>query len=283
MNEPEVVVIGSGAGGAAAAWKLAQLGVRVLILEAGPRYQPTADYRLFSPHWEQRRFPEKIPSKGRQTYAPLQSLDARWDHLRSWRKVGGRMNAAQTRAFWNYHHVVGLGGSTLHYVGEAHRLHPAALRMHSRFGVGADWPLTYAELEPHYLEAERIIGVAGPEDPGARQRSAPYPLPTHPHSYASQRLGAGCRQLGLTWTPNPVAILSRPYDGRPACNYCGGCHRGCPRLDKGSADITFIAKALATGNCTVVPQSQVLKLEGAMLESGVLVGADGTWKAAHRC
>lgn len=278
MKEPEVIVIGSGAGGGAAAWKLAQLGVRVHILEAGPRYQPAEDYRLFSPQWEQRRFPEKIASKGRQTYAPLQALDARWDHLRSWRKVGGRMNAGQTRAFWNYHHVVGLGGSTLHYVGEAHRLHPAALRMYSRFGVGADWPLTYAELEPYYLEAERIIGVAGPEDPGARQRNAPYPLPAHPYSYASQRLGTGCRQLGLTWTPNPVAILSQPYDGRPACNYCGGCHRGCPRLDKGSADITFITKALATGNCTVATECQVLKLEAGSqdkVEAAVYVDQGG--------
>jgi choline dehydrogenase-like flavoprotein len=106
-----------------------------------------------------------------------------------------------------------------------------------------------------------VVGVAGPADGGVRARSAPYPLPAHPLSYASQRLGEGCRKLGLSWTPNPVASLSQPYDGRPACNYCGQCTRGCSWLDKGSADLTFMAKALATGNCTLEPECQVLRLE----------------------
>jgi choline dehydrogenase-like flavoprotein len=135
------------------------------------------------------------------------------------------------------------------------------MRMQSRFGVAADWPFDYAALEPYYLQAERLIGVAGPEDPGVRSRNAPYPLPPHAHSYASQRLGKGCAALGLSWTPNSLAVLSRSYDGRPHCNYCGGCARGCPRFDKGTADITFIAKALATGNCALKTECQVLRLE----------------------
>jgi len=261
VTAPEVIVIGSGAGGAAAAWKLAQAGVRVRILEAGPHYQPSVDYRLTAPDWEQQRFPEKVPVAGRQTHGPLQRLEERWGHLLSWGKLTGRMNPGDERAFWGYHHVIGVGGSTLHYIGEAHRLHPAAMRMRSRFGVAADWPLGYAELESYYQEAERLIGVAGPGATDARHRSAPYPLPAHPLSYASQRLGEGFRKLGLSWTPNSLAALSQPYDGRPPCNYCGGCNRGCPRLDKGSADITFVAKAMATGNCTLDTECQVLRLE----------------------
>jgi choline dehydrogenase-like flavoprotein len=58
--------------------------------------------------------------------------------------------------------VVGVSGSTLGFTGEAHRLHPQAMRMHERFGVAANWPLDYAILEPYYVQAERIIGVAGP-------------------------------------------------------------------------------------------------------------------------
>jgi choline dehydrogenase-like flavoprotein len=145
------------------------------------------------------------------------------------------------------------------------------MRLRSRFGVGADWPLDYAALEPYYLQAERLIGVAGPAETGVRTRSEPYPLPAHALSFASQRLGKGCAALGLSWTPNPVAILSQAYDGRPPCNYCGGCAHGCPRLDKGTADITFIAKALATGHCTLQPECQVLRLEA---------GADDRVKAA---
>lgn len=80
-------------------------------------------------------------------------------------------------------------------------------------------------------------------------------------SYSTQKLGAGCGKLGLSWVPNPLASLSQVYDGRPPCNYCGQCARGCPRFDKGTADITFVAKAIATGNCTVETVSQVLSLE----------------------
>jgi choline dehydrogenase-like flavoprotein len=278
MNRPEVVVIGSGAGGSAFAWRLASHGVKVLILEAGPRYSPHSDYHLASPAWERARFPHKVPTQGRQTHAQLQELTPEWDDLRSWNELSGRLVQGSERVFWAYSHVIGVGGSTLHYAGESHRLHPQAMRLRSRFGFGADWPFDYAALEPYYLQAERLIGVAGSAETGVRTRAAPYPLPAHALSFASQRLGRGCGALGLSWTPNPVAILSRVYDGRPPCNHCGGCGRGCPRLDKGTADITFIAKALATGHCTLQPESQVLQLETAAddrVKAAVYVDGDG--------
>ena len=134
------------------------------------------------------------------------------------------------------------------------------MKMRSRFGVAADWPLDYAELEPYYVEAERIVGVAGPNGDTVRWRSAPYPLPPHPLSHASQLLAAGARKLGLGWVAGSRAALSRAYDGRPPCNYCGNCNRGCPIQDKGSVDVTFIRKALATGRCTVKTECQVTRI-----------------------
>ena len=201
-----------------------------------------------------------MPTRGRQTHAPLQALESRWDDVRSWNRTG-RLVRGQQRLFAAYSHILGVGGSTLHYAGESQRLHPAAMKMASRFGVAADWPFDYAELEPFYAEAERVIGVAGPEQDPTRPRSTPYPLPPHSMSYATQKLGEGCGALGLSWISNPVASLSRPYDGRPPCNYCGQCARGCPRLDKGTADLTFVAKALASGHCSLDTVSQVLQLE----------------------
>ncbi|MGR9037098.1 MAG: GMC family oxidoreductase [Gammaproteobacteria bacterium] len=261
MTRPVITVIGSGAGGAAFAWALAEAGIKVQLLEAGPRYDPLADYRIDSPRWESMRFPEKVRAGGRHTHAPFQMLESRRNDLRSWNHLSGKMVPGDRRAFWGYHHVIGVGGSTLHYTGEAHRLHPEALRMKTRFGAAADWPLDYAELEPYYLKAERLVGVAGPSEPGVRVRSAPYPLPAHPFCYASRKLGEGCGKLGLSWSPNPVVSLSGAYDGRPPCNYCGQCNRGCSRLDKGSADLTFVAKALATGNCTLKTECRILRLE----------------------
>ena len=195
------------------------------------------------------------------TFAPLQQLDGRWDDLHSWNRVIGRTNTTGQRMQDGYHHVRGVGGSTLHFTGEAHRLHPQAMRMYSRFGVAADWPFDYAALEPFYCEAERIVGVAGPAKDPIRWRSEPYPLPAHELSYASRKLADGCKQLGLNWVPNAVAALSQPYDGRPGCNYCGNCNRGCPRRDKGSVDVTFIHKAQASGYCTLQTGCQVTRIE----------------------
>ena len=119
--------------------------------------------------------------------------------------VRRRVVDGDARAFWDDSHVVGVGGSTLHYAAESHRMHPRAMQLRTLHGVAVDWPLDYGTLEPYYLQAERLIGVAGPEASLAaskdRPRSAPYPLPAHALSYASQRLGQGCAALGLSWTP----------------------------------------------------------------------------------
>ena len=259
LEKYDAVIVGSGAGGGSSAWALATAGLRVLLLEAGPAYSPT-DYRLHRSDWEGLGFPAKVDIRERQTFAPLQALDSKWDDLRSWNHLKGVINPDINRRVTGYQHVVGLGGSTLHYTGEAHRFNPMSMQMSSRFGVGADWPLSYDELEPFYTQAEQVVGVAGPNHNPIRFRSKPYPLPAHRLSYASQKLAESGDPLGLEWRANSLAALSAPYDGRPGCNYCANCTRGCPRRDKGSVDVTFIAKARATDRCDVVTDSQVVRI-----------------------
>lgn len=274
----DVVVVGSGAGGAAAAWALSEGGVNVLVLEAGPRFDPVADYRLHLPDWERRPFPDqRVRNKARHAFGPLQPLEARWDDLRSWNRNDGRTNPGELRRAWRYHHVRGVGGSTLHFQGDAHRLHPEAMRMRTRFDVAADWPMDYAELEPFYEIAERVVGVAGPGRSSLRARRDDHPLPPHVPGPAGRKIMSTGAALGMQWEPNAQAILSRPYDGRPGCNYCANCVRGCPRNDKGSVDVTFLRKAEASGRCTVVPDAQVLRIEAGPegLVRSVVFSIDG--------
>ncbi len=260
-SQIDVVVVGSGAGGGAAAWRLSDLGLRVLVLEAGPEFDPFLDYRLNRPDWELTLFPVKPGSQGRHSFGPMQPLTKDRDPLRSWGRLEGKANRTGSRFPWRYHHVRGLGGTTLHFTGEAHRLNPASMSMHSRFGVAADWPLDYAELEPYYEMAENVLGVAAAQGTGKRQRRRPAPLPPHPASFASRKVMEAAASLGVHWEANPLAVLSRSYDGRPPCNYCGGCTHGCPRTDKGSVDQTFLRRARATGRCAVLTDSPVLRLE----------------------
>ena len=270
----DVVVVGAGAGGAAVAYGLCLRGLTVLLLDAGPRFDPATDYPLTGADWDARAFPQKPGSTGTVTFAPGQKLTGDEPLLRSGSRGLGPAVTDGRRWMEAYHHVRGIGGSTLHFTGESHRLHPAAMQMKSRFGVAADWPIDYAGLEPYYLRAEELIGVAGPATQGARWRSREFPLPPHPLSYAARTLGRGAQALGLDWQANSRAALSLPWHGRAPCNHCGACNKGCPRGDKGSADITFVAAALATGRCTVRPDAPVVRIEEGSGDrvTAVLVG-----------
>jgi choline dehydrogenase-like flavoprotein len=178
--------------------------------------------------------------------------------------------------------VRGVGGSTLHFQGEAHPFHPDALRMQSRFGVAQDWPLAYAELARHYDIAGEQIGVAGPAENPRRPRAAPPPLPPHGLSYASRRLAPAFSAVGATLTPNTLAVLSQPYNGRPPCNYYNSCTQGCSLGDKGSADRAFLPDAEATGRLELRTQTQAVQVEvGARGRAAAVVYRDAAG-AQHR-
>lgn len=161
--EHDFLVIGSGAGGGAAAWRLATLGHRVTVIEAGPVFDPALDYRLADADWEQ-PFPKKPGSTGPYDVAPLQQLTQETADIRSWNAQNGPYVTGDRRQSFGYHHVRGVGGSSLHFTGEAHRMHLRSLRMASDFGVAADWPMDYAALEPYWSLAEATVGVTGPDE-----------------------------------------------------------------------------------------------------------------------
>src|ERR1700688_1741938 len=108
-NDPDwdVVVVGSGAGGSAATWRLCRRGLRVLLLEAGPRFNPATDYPLDRSDWETRGVPEQPGSQGRYTYALSQPLIGEESTLRSRNRVAGNINRQRTRQIIGYEHVRG--------------------------------------------------------------------------------------------------------------------------------------------------------------------------------
>ncbi len=275
----DAVVIGSGAGGGAVAWQLCQMGLKVLVLEAGPAFDPPTDYPLTTAGWERRGFPSPPGSRAMLRYGDLGTLDPDSEDLASWSRGGFPWRlpsgAARPPSDAGYSHVMGLGGSTLHYVGESHRLHPDVFRRHSLTGQGRDWPLSYDDLESYYSQAEQVIGVASDGAADGRPRAAPYPLPPHPLGPGARALVAAGARIGQRWQVNPRAALSQPYNDRPACNYCGGCSRGCPLGDKGSTDVTFLRQASRTGRLSVVPEAIVTRLlagpNGRIVRADVIV------------
>jgi choline dehydrogenase-like flavoprotein len=224
--ETDVVVIGAGACGCLVAKELAARGFAVTVLEAGRRLDPARDLPNAEANAAKIMWTEPRVFAGRDGVVP---------------KMG-----------------VGVGGGTLTWLGVMPRFQRSDFRTYSTEGVGADWPIGYDDLRPYYAKVEREFGVAGDCGPFAPE---PYTLPMPPHrlNWHAQLLARGARALGAHPFAPPVAINSTPYDGRPACIYCGWCASGCPTGAKATATDTYLARAEELG-ARVVSESFVHRI-----------------------
>jgi choline dehydrogenase-like flavoprotein len=232
IENPDVVVVGSGAGGGVAAKELAEAGLSIVVLEAGKRFNPLVDYLTDRYDFE---------SKALGVFAPD-------DYRRDLCTIGGSNG-------FRYVRVKGVGGSTLRYVAVNPRFHESDFRVRTEDGVAADWPITYQDLEPYYTRVEYMLGVSGPSGPDANPfdppRSKPFPNPPHPFNLASLAIRRGADKLGLHMVREPLAIPSVDWDGRPACINAGTCTMGCAIGAKSSIDVTYIRAAEKTGRVEV--------------------------------
>jgi quinoprotein glucose dehydrogenase len=152
-----------------------------------------------------------------------------------------------------------VGGSALHWGGVTNRFSSEDLTLRSRYGLAVDWPLTWDDLERHYCEAERRLGVSG--EPGPLQedkRSEPYPMPPMPLSYNLAVLKQWAEKSGIPFQGTPQAKNTQPYGGRPACLRCNTCEI-CPTGARYSPDFTFKA-LLAAGKVTLHDETLIRRL-----------------------
>jgi choline dehydrogenase-like flavoprotein len=240
----DVVVIGSGAGGAPLAMRLSRAGFDVIVLERGPRYD-RGDFpheEVFLPLQEQ-----FVPSLDDDPHVLV-------DHGLP------TPEPKRTRLGWT---ACCVGGGTAHMGGRLLRFHPDDFRLAERHGAFeeiADWPYDYASLEPYYSQAEWSVGVSGAAgaNPFVVFRTRVYPMPPLGVNPIARALDAGCARLGLHAYPTPHAVNSVAFDGRPACTHCDFCAGyGCPTGARGSMTETMLPRALATGRCVIVANAMV--------------------------
>jgi len=228
-DRADVLVIGSGAAGAAVAKRLTDFGAKVVCLEQGD-WVNAADYPSRRPDYEiqikrgsfnfnpnVRRRPEDYPVLELGNHPPYVMM----------------FNA--------------VGGSTIHWAGYFPRFHPSDFRVRSLDGAAYDWPIRYQDLEPYYDLNDREMGVAGLAGDPANPPRSPRPTPPLPIGVIGETMARSFDKLGWHWWVSDNAIISRDYDGRPACNLHGKCLLGCPIGSKASTDVTYWPKALREG------------------------------------
>src|ERR1700730_13467428 len=282
-EKTDVVIVGVGAAGGILAAELGKAGMKVIGIERGPRLT-TQD---FNPHDELRYFQRQDlrPNIKRQPITWRPNRDAR----------------ATPVPVQNYGNQA--GGGTVHYGAVSWRMHEDDFRARShsveRYGVAAipadsslaDWPLSYADLEPYYDRAEYELGVSGKAGnvqgrkiDGGNVFEAPrkreYPLPPLLDDQAGIWFHAAAHKLGYHPFPTPRAIVSQQYNGRPACTYCGFCQSfGCHVGAKSSILVTKLPEADATGNFKLVTGTMCYRVnsENSGRATGVsYYGPDGS-------
>lgn len=232
MNEKsyDVVIIGSGCGGGSVALQLASSTARTLILERGQSLPREAQ------NWD----PEAV--FGERRYF----TDETW-----W---------ADGEAFkpGMFYYV---GGNTKFYGAAMFRFREQDFgELVHEEGVSPAWPVSYADLEPWYGQAESLFGVhgAGGSDPTDPPRSKDYDLGPIPHEPIMDRIAQGLRANGLKPFPMPCAV---DLGGAGRCLRCENCDAFPCQIDaKGDAETKLIRPALAHSNIELVTGAQVLKL-----------------------
>ena len=250
----EAIVIGAGAGGGVVAKELATNGIQVVLFERGD----WVDY-------EEHANDELISMRG----AIKPSMGPDLDKNPRVRLIGEGENQQAVPIRGNSTHIAGcVGSGTVSYGAMAWRFMEEDFKMVSTYGkvegsTMADWPISYADLEPYYVKAEWEIGVAGDDsdNPFAPPRSKPYPMPAFEQNEDGEVLAAAAKRLGLHPFSIPMARNSVRYGGRAACIRVPNCAGyACPVGAKNGTHNTVIPVALRSGNCELRTNSQVVEL-----------------------
>ena len=218
-EEADICIVGAGAAGGVLAHELSIAGFKVVVIEAGPFWNPQSDFA--------------------SDELSMQSLA--WNDTRL---VAG----SDPLAMGHNNSGRGVGGGTVHFTGVFYRFHESDFRVKTLDRVADDWPITYGDLEPYYEKIEKEIAVSGPKYFPWGSFHGPYPYPERdPISTNAEIFRRGCEKLGIKSVVAPLAILSAPFDGRPPCINRGFCNQGCLPNAKFSTLIHHIPKAIRYG------------------------------------
>ncbi len=193
QTDHDVVIIGSGAGGGMAAHTLTKLGVKCLMLEAGPAFDFEKDRSLVAVH--------DLPFRGF-------GRPGRFPHVTQASEFDANMWADEKQNPYTYApnepyywvRIRALGGKTLRWGRASWRLSDFEFKAKDHDGYGENWPVSLAELAPFYDRCEPMFRVSGRNEGLPQLPDGKLLLDDSNDSLSVQRFTASCKTLGIPTT-----------------------------------------------------------------------------------
>ena len=243
----DAVIVGSGAGGGMAAYVLANAGLKVCLLEAGPMFDPKKDSNQLKNPWES-------PRRGASTrFRPFGDFDGcYW----GWEVDGEPYTQTGNKGTipWEWWRARMLGGRTNHWGRISLRFGPKDFKRRSIDGLGDDWPIGYEDVKPYYDKIDQLLGVFGTNE-GLENDPDGFFLPPPKPRLHELMIKKAAAHAGVPVIPSRLSILTKALPNnaeRGQCFFCSQCGRSCKVYGDFSSSSVLVIPALKTGNVDLV-------------------------------
>lgn len=235
----DVIIVGSGAGGGMASKILAENGLKVAVVEAGPMFDPTNDA-----HRTQLRWPWESPRRGASTVRAFGDFDSAYG---GW-EIDGEPYTRKNGTEFDWFRSRMVGGRTNHWGRISLRFGPKDFKRKDIDGLGSNWPIGYEDVAPYYDKVDKLIGIFGTKENFPNEPNGYFLPPPKPRLHELYYIDAA-RKAKIPAIPSRLSILTKKINNeRGVCFYCRQCSRGC-----------MVHADFSAGTCLIFPTQKAGK------------------------
>jgi choline dehydrogenase-like flavoprotein len=234
----DAIVVGSGAGGGMSAKVMADAGLKVAVVEAGPYFDPKDPKTQTQLKW-----PWESPRRGASTTRAFGDFDMSWG---DWGLDGEPYTTKEGTDFYWWRSRM-LGGRTNHWGRISLRFGPKDFKHKDVDGLGDNWPISYDDVKPYYDKLDKLIGLFGTKENLPNEPDGYFLPPPKPRLHELHYI-KGAKKAGVTVIPSRLSILTKRINKeRGVCFYCGQCNRSCQAYADFSSGSCLIFPAQKSG------------------------------------